>query len=118
PQPWLMGVIDIGLGPFADQRLSYWNDSFVPMQLMDHLREMKVADAQGGLQPLVMSEQVIAKSRLAAAPVLPPDLRWPFFAIGLGLGVLLLVLSSRRQSAAARRGFALIAFSFSLLCGV
>ncbi len=118
PQSWLMAVIDIGLGPFADQRLSYWNDSFVPMQLMDHLREMKVADEHGELQPLVKSEQVIAKSRLPAAPALPPDLRWPFLGVGLALGVLLLVLSSRRQSAAARRAFAVLAFTFSLLCGL
>ena len=118
PQPWLMGVIDIGLGPYADQRLSYWKDSFVPMQLRDHLREMKVADAQGELQPLVKSEQVIAKSRLPAPAVLPPDLRWPFFGIGLGLAALILLLSSRRESAAARRGFALVAFTFSLVCGL
>ena len=118
PQPLLMGVIDIGLGPYADRRLSYWKDSFVPMQLRDHLREMKVTDAQGELQPLVKSEQVIAKARLPAPKALPPDLRWPFFGIGVGLAALMLTLSSRRESAVAQRGFALLAFAFSLICGL
>lgn len=118
PQPLLMGVIDIGLGPYADQRLSYWKDSFVPMQLRDHLREMRVTDAQGQWQPLVKSEQVIATSRLPAPAALPPDLRWPFFGMGLGVAALMLFLSSRRESALARRSFALLAFVFSLVCGL
>ncbi len=118
PQPLLMGVIDIGLGPYADQRLSYWKDSFVPMQLRDHLREMQVTDAQGELQPLVKSEQVIAKARQPAPPALPPDLRWPFLGIGLGFAALMRFLSVRRESTVARRGFALLAFAFSLVCGL
>ncbi len=118
PQPLLMAVIDIGLGPYADQRLSYWKDSFVPMQLRDHLREIRVADANGQLQLLVKSEQVIAQARLPAPPALPPDLRWPFFGIGLGLAALMLFLSSRRESAIARRSFAVLAVAFSLICGL
>jgi hypothetical protein len=118
PEPLLMGVIDIGLGPFADQRLSYWKDSFVPMQLMAHLREMKVKDASGELQPLVSAEQLLVPARLPAPPALPPDLRWPFFGIGLGLAALMLLLSSKRKSALARRGFATLAVAFSLVCAL
>ena len=118
PDPWLMSVIDIGLGPFADQRLSYWKDSFVPMQLMSHLGEMQVEDAQGQLQPLVISEEILAPSRVPAAPALPPDLRWPFFGIGIAFASLLLLLSARREAAWARRGFATLAVLFSLICGL
>ena len=118
PDPLLMGVIDIGLGPFADQRLSYWKDSFVPMQLMSHLREMKVEDAEGELQPLVIAEEVLAPARVPSPPALPPDLRWPFFGIGIAFGALLLLLSSRRDAAWARRGFATLAVLFSLICGL
>ncbi|MEO7935988.1 MAG: DUF4105 domain-containing protein [Dokdonella sp.] len=118
PDPSLMAVIDIGLGPFADQRLSYWKDSFVPMQLMAHMREMKIKDANGSEQPLVKSEKVLANSRLPAPPALPPDLRWPFFGIGLGLAALMLWLSSQRESVFARRSFSLLALAFSLTCGL
>jgi hypothetical protein len=117
-QPLLMGVIDIGLGPFADQRLSYWKDSFVPMELMAHLREMKVKDAAGELQPLVITEQLLVPARLPGPPALPPDLRWPFFGIGLGLAALMLLLSSRRDSALARRSFATLAVLLSLVCAL
>jgi hypothetical protein len=117
-EPLLMGVIDIGLGPFSDQRLSYWKDSFVPMELMAHLREMKTKDAQGELQPLVIAEQLLVPARLPAPPALPPDLRWPFFGIGLGLAALMLLLSSRRESALARRSFAALATAFSLVCAL
>ncbi|MEP6882034.1 MAG: DUF4105 domain-containing protein [Dokdonella sp.] len=118
PDPLLMGVIDIGLGPFADQRLSYWKDSFVPMQLMAHLREMKIKDTDGAEQPLVKSEQALAKARLPAPPALPPDLRWPFFGIGLGFAALMLWLSSQRESVIARRSFSVLAVALSLICGL
>lgn len=118
PSPMLMAVIDIGLGPFADQRLSYWKDSFVPMEFMAHLREMKVEDASGALLPLVESETVLAKARLPAPPALPPDLRWPFLGLGLGLGALMLYLSSCRESALARRSFSVLAVLISLSCGL
>lgn len=118
PDPLLMGVIDIGLGPFADQRLSYWKDSFVPMELMAHLREMTIDDANGESLPLVKSEELLAKARLATPPALPPDLRWPFFGLGLGLGGLMLLLSLRRESTFARRSFCVLAVLISLLCGL
>lgn len=118
PEPMLMGVIDIGLGPFADQRLSYWKDSFVPMELMAHMREMKVESENGDVLPLVISEHVLVKARLPVPPALPPDLRWPFFGIGLGLGALMLFLSTRRHSATARRSFCALAVLISLLCGL
>ena len=40
PQPLLMAALDAGLGPMADRRLSFWDDSFVPMELMAHLRDV------------------------------------------------------------------------------
>ncbi len=118
PDPLLMGVIDMGLGPFADQRLSYWKDSFVPMELMAHIREMQIDVGGGELLALVTSEEVLVKARLPAPPALPPDLRWPFLAIGLGLGGLMLLLASRRDSALARRAFSVLALLISLVCGL
>lgn len=118
PDPLLMGVIDIGLGPFADQRLSFWNDSFVPMQLMSHLREMTVEDAQGQRVPLVVEERVLAESHLPPPPALPPDLRWPLFGLGIAFAGLLLVLSGQRQRRWARVGFSACATLFALVCGL
>ena len=42
PDPAPMLGIDVGLGPLADRRLSFWDESFVPMLLMQRLREVRV----------------------------------------------------------------------------
>ena len=118
PQPLLMGVLDAGLGPFADRRLSFWDDSFVPMQLMAHVRDVRVADADGRPLPLVVAERELAPAREAAPAALAPDLRWPFFGAGMALAALLLYLHGRRTHAGARRAFAFVAILVSVLAGI
>lgn len=118
PDPLLMGVIDIGLGPFADRRLSFWDDSFVPMELMAHLRDVRINAADGTSLPLLAGERVIAPARIAGPPELPPDLRWPFLIAGIAFAALLLFLDSRSRHAWARRSFATLAVVFSLGCGL
>jgi len=45
PDPLVMLAMDAGLGPYADQRLSNWDESFVPMELMRHMREVQHREA-------------------------------------------------------------------------
>jgi opacity protein-like surface antigen len=72
-QPWLMLVLDLGLGPYADQPLNAWQESFLPMQ------------------PLVQSEQLMSPNRLDVPPATPPDLRLPLASAGLLLAFALLL---------------------------
>ena len=70
--------IDAGLGPFADRNLSYWDESFVPMELMRHMREIHRVDAMRPARPFRWWR---AKLRLADArnpdPLeTPPDWFW------------------------------------------
>ncbi|WP_440222357.1 Lnb N-terminal periplasmic domain-containing protein [Dokdonella sp. MW10] len=118
PQPLLMGVLDAGLGPYADRRLSFWDDAFIPMQLMSHLREVRVPGADGQPIALVSSERVLAPARLPDPPALPPDLRWGFLAAGLVLGGALLALHARRRAAWARGAFSALALVLALACGL
>ena len=118
PQPLLMGALDAGLGPMADRRLSFWDDSFVPMELMAHLRDVRFAGADGSALPLVVEERVLSPARVAAPPALPPDLRWPFLIAGLALGGVLFMLGARRDRPGARRVFAMIAVTLAVACGV
>lgn len=104
----LMLGIDAGLGPFADRRLSAWDESFVPMALMEHLRDLRVGDV-----PLVASETVLAPGRLPDPPDFPPALRWPFLVVGVALAFGLLTLARR-----APREFAAAAIMISLICGI
>ena len=102
-QPWLMLLLDLGLGPFADQPLDGWSGSFLPAQLMETLRGVRA----GTGQPLVASETRLADARLPPPPASPPALRWPLLAAGLACGIAFAVAGRlRRCSRIARCGFA------------
>lgn len=90
-QPWLMLVMDLGLGPYADQPLSAWQESFLPGVLQEQLRAVRVDDGHGGLRPLVQSEQLTSPDRLEAPPVNAPDLRLPLALAGLLLAALIVL---------------------------
>jgi len=118
PQPWLMHVVDLGLGPFADQRLDFWQESFVPMTLASVVRDARIVDDAGATRPLVMAEDTLAENRIAAPPELPADLRWPFLAGGIGIGLALTALARARRYRAARIGFSLAALLVALAAGL
>ncbi len=113
PQPALMLLIDLGLGPFADQRIDFWEESFVPMTLADVVAGARLADGR----PLVAATAALAPNRVTEPPPLPPDLRWPFLLLGLGLGGALVWLG-RRRGAVARMPLALFGGAFELACGI
>jgi hypothetical protein len=107
--------MDLALGPRADRPLDLWQESFVPMVLMRAVREVTVRDAAGARVPLVVSQRRVFESRLPDEPAALPDLRWPFFALGLALAALLTLLRGARG---ARSSFTLLAALYALLCGV
>jgi len=113
PEPALMIGMDAGLGPFADQRLSYWDESFVPMEFMRYMREVRVPDGQGGTQSLVAGESQVAATTLPEPADFPPQWIWQALAIGVAFSAALLGLARLRERAWAR---ATLAASASLLC--
>ncbi|WP_306581430.1 DUF4105 domain-containing protein [Dokdonella sp.] len=114
PEPALMLLIDLGLGPYADRRIDFWDESFVPETLAAVVARARIgADAQ----PLVTTTRELAANHVAVPPALPPDLRWPFLGLGIGLG-LGLHWFARRQACAARIGLATFAVVFESLCGL
>ncbi len=118
PEPVLMLGIDAGLGPFADHPLSNWEESFIPMQFMKDLRRVQVPDEDGKLVALVKSEAQIAPARLPAPPNYPPNWIWQALLIGIVSGLGLFGLSRLRAHAWARTGFAALATSVNLVCGI
>ncbi len=95
-QPWLMLLLDLGLGPYADQPLNAWQESFLPEVLQAQLREVRVADGQNALRPLLRDEQLVSPNRLDVPPTTAPDLRLPLALAGLLLAALIVL---------ARRGW-------------
>ncbi|HEV2619566.1 MAG TPA: DUF4105 domain-containing protein [Acidobacteriaceae bacterium] len=112
-QPWLMLVMDLGLGPYADQPLSAWQESFLPEVLQVQLREVRIDDGDGGLQPLLQSEQLASSNRLDVPPSAAPDLRLPLALAGLLLGASI-VLTRRRWPT----GYALLGTLYLLFAGI
>jgi len=118
PDTALMLGIDAGLGPYSDQRLSYWDESFVPTEFMRHVREVKLTDANGNTLPLVASETVLNKGRLPDPLELPPRWTWAALAIGIVTAMILLGLVRARANTAARIAFAGLAGTIALVCGI
>ena len=112
-QPWLMLMLDLGLGPYADQPLTAWQESFLPAVLQTQLRQVRITGPDGGSRPLVQDERVVSPNRLVPPPTSPPDLRMPLGAAGLLLGALLLATRLWWPT-----GHALLGTLFLLLAGL
>ncbi|KAA0070965.1 DUF4105 domain-containing protein [Rhodanobacter sp. T12-5] len=112
-QPWLMLVMDLGLGPYADQPLNAWQESFLPEVLQTQLREIRIDDGHGATRSLLQGEQLVSPNRLEAPPASAPDLRLPLALSGLLLAVL--IVSTRRWWPT---GYALLGTLYLLCAGL
>jgi len=92
-QPAMMLALDLGLGPYADQPLNGWRESFLPAELQAALRSVQVPGADGHQHPLVVDEQVLSPNRLQVPPQQAPDLRLPLALAGLAIALLLVLAS-------------------------
>ncbi|HJR11629.1 MAG TPA: DUF4105 domain-containing protein [Rhodanobacteraceae bacterium] len=114
-QPWLMYLLDLGLGPYADQPLTRWTGAFIPARLMDELRSVHGIDGA----PFVQSETPLSPQRLPAPPAQAPDMRWPLLIAGLVLGIAFIAAAwLRDQYDIERWWFAVVGTSYALLAGI
>ena len=87
--PWEYVMLAFGLGTTSDQSVTRFEEGFIPMELRDMLREVKIPAEGGGTRPLVKSETVVSKANRVDPPRNPPN-RVPAFAlVGLAVGLLL-----------------------------
>ncbi len=108
PAPWMWLGFDVGLGPYADQPLSRWQEAFVPMRLADALRQVKNSDGR----PLVQAEQELLPHRIAPEPDEFARRWWPWLLCGLVLAGGVLALHQRRRLLGG------LALPLWLLCGI
>lgn len=109
PAWWMWLGFDLGLGPYADQPLSRWDEGFVPMRLADGLREARNADGR----PLVQSEQELLPHLIAPEPAEARRRLWPALLAGLALAAAIAWAARRRP-----RTLGAAALAFWLLCAV
>jgi len=108
-QPWLMLIMDLGLGPYADQPLNAWQESFLPMVLQAQLRDVHLDNGQ----PLLLSEQLLSPNRLDVPPATAADLRLPLALAGLLIAAL--IVATRRWW---HTGYALLGTLYLLAAGL
>jgi hypothetical protein len=89
-QAWLMLILDLGLGPYADQPLNAWQESFLPEVLQQEVSHVTVTNGDGKATPLVLDQNVLSPNRLTPPPATAPDLRLPLALAGLVFAALLL----------------------------
>lgn len=110
--------VTASLGPAADQLLTWWDETFLPMKLFEYVRGVLVPAANGDMVPLVKGEIQVARSDRYLVPVVPQDWTRRFLLAGLGFGGLLWVLgreSGRR--AWARRSFLALGSLWLIVAG-
>lgn len=127
PIPGLMLPMDLGLGPYADRRLSFWDESFIPAEFARHLPLVQVAAPDGSLRPLVRATRVLGTASPALAAAGQSFLRrhgpYPLgyaapVALLSGLLSLGLLWAGRSPRSRAALAFAVFACAFALAAGV
>lgn len=86
----LYTALDAVLGQPVDRPIDRWDEMFLPVQLMEHLRDVTVIDDSGREVPLVRREWQLFASKAFVAPDAPPERWWIGYGLaGIVLGTLL-----------------------------
>ena len=110
--------MDFALGLRADATLSAWEEMFIPMRLLELIRDVKVRRASGVATPLVRAERRLVVDDRLADRASPPDLFRPSLAAGVALaGVLVVLAVLSGRSSAARWGIATLGTLWHALAG-
>ena len=102
--PWMAILLDIGLGPSADQPLTQWQETFIPMQFAHHLTQLHTADGHALVQ---QTTQLLAQQMTIPLPYTHHTWWW---LIGLISAAILVGLARRPRLSA------LIAAVIWLIC--
>lgn len=73
----------LGLGLPTDRPLNAWEESFIPMELMTHLRGITITDADGQPAPLVLDERMVFEADRAPTREAPPSRTASYLLAGL-----------------------------------
>lgn len=112
-QPFLRTGLMLLLGPAVDQPLDEWQEMFLPVRMMVHLREVTV-DSAGVRLPLVVHEDTLALSDRYPEPAdRGARILW-FLGVGLLLGALLAAGTGRGPGWWWVAGAALVALVLGL----
>lgn len=89
----------LGLALPTDRPIDAWQEGFIPMELMRHLRDVRVTGPDGAEAPLVLEERTLFAATRPPTPDQPPARTLWYLLAGVVLGTGFVLLG-----AAARRG--------------
>lgn len=106
----------IGLGQPVDRPISAWEEMFLPVRMMEHLKGMRVTRPQGAL-PLVRSEQVLVHATRAPEPETVESRVVTFLAVAGALLVIGAALLFLRTPGRGGGGALALATLWSIVAG-
>jgi hypothetical protein len=115
--PLLYTGLMLGLGHPTDRPISAWDEMFLPVHLMQHLRTMTVPDSAGRQVPLVRAEKQLHQSSRYPEPEAPRRLVLPFLVVGVLLGSLLWI-TGRSGARPGHTMFAILGSVWSAVAGL
>jgi hypothetical protein len=86
---WLYTALDFVLGHPTDERMTAWDEMFVPMLMHDRLNEMTITGETGRQVPLVRSDTLVHTSKRPPPRQAQPNWVWAFGAVGVVLGTVM-----------------------------
>lgn len=108
----------LAFGLPTSRPIDAWQETFVPMQLMRHLRRIQVTGDDGEIAPLVAEEIRAFESDRSPPADAPPDRFWIYLTAGVLIGGALLLLErAARTRRLARAGLALAIFFWGVATG-
>lgn len=111
--------IQFVLGPRADRPITVWEEMFLPLSLMNRVREIQVPDGDGGLRSLVVEERKVLDPARPDPPGTPPFAFPLFLVVGLLWAWAILWLSGVGAGGPWRRlGLALLAGGWGLIAAL
>jgi hypothetical protein len=116
--PWEFVVLSFALGRTTDGPIDRWKETFLPIELRDLLRAVKV-ERDGLMVPLVKSERALFQADRPPLPDRPPDWTLYYLLVGLGTGGLLAGLGALgRRRVLARAAVGLASAALGLVMGL
>ncbi|HHW4679036.1 MAG TPA: lipoprotein N-acyltransferase Lnb domain-containing protein [Xylella sp.] len=109
PTPWMWLTLDLIMGPYTDQPLSRWEESFIPMRLAENLTQ--VYNSAG--RPLVQDTQVIVPNHPTPISEEQPRQLWLWWVTGFSIAALILLSGTQHP-----RLIILLALPFWILCAL
>lgn len=79
-------AVTAALGPATDRPITRFDETFLPLRLRDHLRDVVVVGSDGRPRRLVRAEVLVAESDRFSVPDTPSNWTWRFLLAGVALG--------------------------------